>query len=71
MQSFESLHHRGKASVIVVDNDSTHNSKNALEEIIERSKIDINLIISTKNLYYWGAVSYALKDICLINRHII
>ena len=63
MQSFESLQYRDKASIVIVDNDSTIESKNALEEIIEKSKIDINLIISTKNLYYWGAVNYALNDV--------
>ena len=65
MQSFESLQYRDKASIIIIDNDSTINSKNALEEIIENSAIDINLIISTKNLYYWGAVNYALNDVDL------
>ena len=63
MQSFESLQYRDKASIIIVDNDSTIESKNALEEIIEKSEIDINLIISTKNLYYWGAVNYVLNDV--------
>ena len=63
MQSFESLQYRDKASIIIVDNDSTIESKNALEEIIEKSEIDINLIISTKNLYYWGAANYALNNV--------
>ena len=63
VQSFESLQYRDKASIIIVDNDSTIESKNALEEIIEKSEIDINLIISTKNLYYWGAVNYVLNDV--------
>ena len=63
MQSFERLEYNDKASIVIVDNDSTVESKNALEEIIEKSKININLIISTKNLYYWGAVNYALNDV--------
>ena len=65
MQSFESLQYRDKASIIIIDNDSTIDSKNTLEEIIEKSEIDINLIISTTNLYYWGAVNYALNDVDL------
>ena len=43
MQSFESLQYRDKASIIIVDNDSTIESKNALEEIIEKSEIDIGV----------------------------
>ena len=65
MQSFESLQYRDEASIIIVDNDSTLESKNALEEIIKKSKIDINIIISTTNLYYWGAANYALNELDL------
>ena len=63
MQSFESLQYRDKATIIIVDNDSTSESKNALEEIRKRSYIDINIIISTTNLYYWGAANYALNEL--------
>ena len=65
MQSFESLEYKDEASIIIVDNDSTSESKNALEEIIKKSKIDIKIIISTTNLYYWGAANYALNEVYL------
>ena len=65
MQSFESLEYKDEASIIIIDNDSTSESKNALEEILKNSKIDIKIIISTTNLYYWGAANYALNEVDL------
>ena len=65
MQSFESLEYKDEASIIIIDNDSTSESKNALEEILKNSKIDIKIIISTTNLYYWGAANYALNVVDL------
>jgi len=65
VQSFESLEYKDEASIVIVDNDSTYESKNALEEIIKKSKIDIKIIISATNLYYWGAANYALNEVDL------
>ncbi len=59
-----------QASIIIVDNDSTPESKSALNNIINKSNIDIKIIISPKNLYYWGAANYALDQIDLnTNNH--
>ena len=70
MQSFESLQHSDQASIIIVDNDSTPESKIALNKIVKNSNIDIKIIISPKNLYYWGAANYALDQIDLnANNH--
>ncbi len=65
MQSFESLQHSNQASIIIVDNDSTRESKIILNNIAKNSNVDIKIIISPKNLYYWGAANYALDQIDL------
>ena len=70
VQSFESLQHSDQASIIIVDNDSTPESKIALNKIVKNSNVDIKIIISPKNLYYWGAANYVLDQIDLnVNNH--
>jgi len=65
IKSFENLELKERASIIIVDNGSSNESKNALKEIINKSKIDIKILFSTRNLYYWGGANFALKKLNL------
>ena len=65
IQSFENLKYKNKASIIIVDNESTSKSKESLNNISLRSTLDIKVIFSSNNLFYWGAANYALKKLNL------
>ena len=64
------MQYRDQASIIIVDNDSSSESKYALKSIVNNSNIDIKIIMSSTNLYYWGAANHALNQIDLnVNNH--
>ena len=65
IQSFENLDLKENASIVIVDNDSTIESKEFLKNISKKSNLDIRLIFSSNNLYYWGGANYALNKLNL------
>ena len=65
IQSFENLDLKENASIVIVDNDSTKESKDSLKNISKKSKLDIRLVFCSNNLYYWGGANYVLKKLNL------
>ena len=65
IQSFENLELKENASIVIVDNDSTKESKDSLKNISKKSKLDIRLVFCSNNLYYWGGANYVLKKLNL------
>ena len=65
IQSFENLDLKENASIVIVDNDSTKESKESLKSISKKSKLDIRLVFCSNNLYYWGGANYVLKKLNL------
>ena len=65
IQSFENLDLKENASIVIVDNDSTIESKEFLKNISKKSKLDIRLVFCSNNLYYWGGANYVLKKLNL------
>ncbi|MFL3028154.1 MAG: glycosyltransferase family 2 protein [Candidatus Neomarinimicrobiota bacterium] len=65
IQSFENLDLKENASIVIVDNDSTKESKESLKNISNKSKLDIRLVFCSNNLYYWGGANYVLKKLNL------
>ena len=65
IQSFENLDLKENASIVIVDNDSTKESKESLKNISKKSKLDIRLVFCSNNLYYWGGANYVLKKLNL------
>ena len=50
-------------SIIIVDNQSTQKSVKELEIIGNNSKIDVTILPSKENLFYWGGIGLALSKI--------
>ena len=65
IQSFENLESKENASIVIIDNDSTKESKDSLKNISKKSKLDIRLVFCSNNLYYWGGANYVLKKLNL------
>ena len=65
IQSFENLDLKENASIVILDNDSTKESKESLKNISKKSKLDIKLFFCSNNLYYWGGANYVLKKLNL------
>ena len=65
IQSFENLELKENASIVIVDNSSTSKSRESLKTISLKSPLDIKLIFSSINLFYWGGANYALKKLNL------
>jgi len=63
IQSFENLKLKENVSIVIVDNSSTSKSRKSLKTISLQSALDIKLIFSSKNLFYWGGANYALKKL--------
>ncbi len=47
--------------ILIIDNESSENSFNNLKMIRKKGNLNIKIIRSTKNLYYWGGVNLGIK----------
>ena len=53
----------GNFSLAIIDNKSSSKSKKELLSLKKESKIDIDIFINEKNLYYWPAVKKVISDL--------
>jgi GT2 family glycosyltransferase len=53
----------GNFSLTIIDNKSSSRSKKELLSLKKQSKIDIEILINEKNLYYWPAVNKIISDL--------
>ena len=47
--------------IIIVDNESSQNSISSLKMIIKKTNLDIEIISSSNNTYYWGGINLGLN----------
>lgn len=61
IKSVESLERSDEVDLIIVDNKSTDKTQQELNRLRNKSTIDINIISSKQNRYYWGGAALAIE----------
>ena len=69
VQSLEKLDNSDGVELVVVDSESTHETKEKLQTLLRQSALKTLLIDSFSNTFYWGGVTLALhaKDLDYAN----
>jgi len=62
VESLSRLEGFGLSRVIIVDNETSAESKRALEGIRTRHSENVRVLYSDVNLFYWGAAAYAIRS---------
>ena len=65
IHSLENLDAIDRVELIVVDSESTQNTKENLQSLLNGSALKTRLIDSVSNTFYWGGVALALKTLDL------
>lgn len=61
--SLEQCHGNERIKLVVVDNESSNNTRTELKSITENSIIDTHILPSENNRYYWGGAAFAIDKI--------
>ncbi len=67
VNSLEKCPNANQVKLVIIDNESSHKTKAELKSINENSKIDIHIIPSENNRYYWGGVAFGLTHLDVNN----
>ena len=65
VRSLEKLDHSDRVELVVVDSESTHETKENLQTLLRQSALKTLLIDSFSNTFYWGGVTLALHTLDL------
>ena len=60
--SLEKCYNMNKVKLVIVDNEASDKKRNELELIKENSTVDIQILFSDMNRYYWGGAAFALDQ---------
>ncbi|MDP7526068.1 MAG: hypothetical protein QF852_00420, partial [Candidatus Marinimicrobia bacterium] len=63
VHSLEKLDHSDTVELVIVDSASTPETKKSLQILQQQTALEIRLIASEKNTYYWGGVTLALRTL--------
>ena len=70
IRSLQNLNFSNDVDLVIVDSESTLQTKEQLEFLVKNTPFKTQLIFSEKNTYYWGGVALALKTLQLnYNEH--
>ena len=70
IRSLQNLDFSNDVNLVIVDSESTLQTKEQLELLVKYTPFKTQLIFSEKNTYYWGGVALALKTLQLnYNEH--
>ena len=65
VHSLEKLDHSNSVELVVVDSESTNETKENLQKLLQQSALKTLLIDSVSNTFYWGGVALALHTLDL------
>ncbi len=63
VSSLEQCGENDQIKLIIVDNESSDNTRKELDFIKENSTIDIQILLSDMNRYYWGGAAFAIEKV--------
>ena len=63
VHSLEKLDHSDTVKLVIVDSASTPETRKSLQILQQQTALEIRLIASEKNTYYWGGVTLALRTL--------